>query len=70
MRWERNLGVVFKSKKRKVLEERELLDQLRDEAKPEKGDLFALIIASITTLVPVVIVILLLYYLISMFIFR
>ena len=70
MKWERDLGVVFKSKKRKALEEAELTEKLRDKAKPEKGDLIALIIAGMTTIMPVVIVILFLYYLITMFVFK
>jgi hypothetical protein len=59
----------LKSKKRKAIEQTELLNKLRDETEFEKGDFFALIIAALTTILPIVIVILLLYYGISMFFF-
>ena len=69
MKPESDLGNILKSKKRKALEEADLLENLRDKTKVEKGDLFALIIAGLTTIIPVAVVILLLYYLITMFIF-
>ena len=59
----------FKSSRRKAAEEVELLHELREKAKPEKGDLVALIIAGLTTIVPVALVVLLLYYAVSMWIF-
>ena len=65
MRWNGDI----KSKKRKVQEETELLNQLREETKFEKGDYLALIIASFTTLVPVALFILLMYYFVSMLFF-
>jgi len=69
MRRERLFGDTLKSKKRKAQEETELLKTLREKVNFEKGDLFALIVAALTTIGPVVLVILLLYYLISMYFF-
>ncbi|WP_252507947.1 hypothetical protein [Treponema denticola] len=51
------------------MEENEELNHLREEANLEKGDVPALIIAALTTLLPIAAVIVLAYYLISMFIF-
>lgn len=59
----------LKSKKRKLKEETELLNKLKDETDFEKNDYAALIIAGLTTIIPVVLVILLLYYGISMLFF-
>ncbi|EMB30742.1 hypothetical protein KP612_03470 [Treponema denticola] len=59
----------LKSKRRQAMEENEELNHLREEANLEKGDVPALIIAAITTLLPIAAVIVLAYYLISMFIF-
>lgn len=69
MRRGRRLGDILKSKKMKSLEEAETLEKLRDKTYVEKGDIFALIVAGLTTIVPVVVVILLLYYFITMFVF-
>lgn len=69
MKHKDDLDESLKSKKRKVLEEAELLNKLKDETEFEKGDFFALLVAGLTTILPVVIVILLLYYVISMFFF-
>lgn len=69
MRPERNLGDVLKSKKRKALEELTLLEKLRDKTDLEKGDRLALIIAGLTTILPVAIAILLLTYLITRLVF-
>jgi hypothetical protein len=62
-------GDIFRSRRRKVAEEIELLRELRDKAEPEKGDLAALIIAGLTTIVPVALLVLFLYYAISMWVF-
>lgn len=59
----------LKSRKRKRLDEKELLDNLKKETNFEKNDAFALIVAALTTIMPVVIVILVLYYVISMLFF-
>lgn len=59
----------FQSRKRKLLEEAKVLNQLRDETEFEKGDYLALIIAALITIMPVVLVILFLYYGISMYFF-
>lgn len=59
----------IKSKKRKLLDEAEHLNKLKNETEFEKNDFLALIIAALTTLLPVVLVILFLYYIISMFFF-
>lgn len=64
-----DLDSGLKSKKRKLKEETELLNKLKDETDFEKNDYPALIIAALTTIIPVVIVILLLYYGISMLFF-
>ncbi len=64
-----DLDESLKSKKRKVQEETELLNKLKDETDFEKGDFSALLIAALTTILPVVVVILILYYVISMFFF-
>ena len=69
MRPDRNLGDVLKSKRRKSLEEAELLTKLREKTNLEKGDRFALIIAGLTTILPVAIAILLVTYLITRLIF-
>jgi len=63
------LNESLKSKKRKAQEETELLNKLRDETDFEKGDHSALIVAALTTILPVVIGILILYYVISMMFF-
>ncbi|MBU0936240.1 MAG: hypothetical protein KKI09_15140 [Spirochaetes bacterium] len=57
------------SRKKKAKDEAALLKNLREKTKPEKGDLLALIIAALVTLLPVVLGILLLYYVISMLLF-
>jgi len=59
----------LKSKKRKVQEEMDELHELRDKTDFEKGDFAALLIAGLTTILPVVAVILVLYFLISMLFF-
>lgn len=59
----------LKSKKRKAQEEMEELHELRDKTNFEKGDYMALIIAGLTTILPVVAVILVLYFIISMLFF-
>lgn len=59
----------FTSRRRKAAEEKALFRELRDKAEPEKGDLTAMIIASLTTLLPVVVLVLFLYYGISMLLF-
>ncbi len=59
----------LKSKRQKVREENAELRRLKEETEFEKGDFLALIIAAITTLLPVVIGILLVYYAISMMFF-
>jgi Fe2+ transport system protein B len=59
----------LKSKKRKVQEEMDELRELRDQTDFEKNDYAALIIAGLTTILPVVGVILVLYFLISMLFF-
>jgi len=64
-----DLNESLKSKKRKAQEETELLNKLRDETDFEKGDYSALIVAALTTILPVVIGILILYYVISMLFF-
>ncbi|MBI9014815.1 MAG: hypothetical protein JEZ08_21475 [Clostridiales bacterium] len=69
MKHQDDLDESLKSKKRKAFEETELLNKLRDETEFEKGDYSALIIAALTTILPIVIVVLLLYYGISMFFF-
>lgn len=62
-------GEELKSRRRKALEEKELLEELRENAKTERGDIFALIIAGLTTIAPVAIVLVLLYFLLSMLFF-
>ena len=52
-----------------MLEEKKILDQLKDETEFEKGDFLALIIAALITIMPIVLVILFLYYAISMYFF-
>lgn len=69
MRWKGDESFSLKSKRRKAIEEAEELDKLREKTKIEKNDILALIIAGLTTILPVVIVILVLYYLITMFFF-
>lgn len=69
MRFLNGFDKGFKSRKRKVLEEQELLNQLKEETDFEKGDFFALIIAALITIMPVVLVVLFLYYAISMLFF-
>ena len=69
MKFQHDLDKSLKSKKRKVLEEAELLNKLRDETEFEKKDFLALIIAALITIVPIVLIILYLYYAISMFFF-
>ncbi|MTI47221.1 hypothetical protein [Sporosalibacterium faouarense] len=59
----------FKSRKRKLIEEEKVLNQLKDATEFEKGDFFALIIAGLITIIPVVLVVLFLYYGISMYFF-
>lgn len=59
----------FTSKRKKLIEESETLDQLKKETNFEKGDYLALIVAAMITIIPVVAVILFLYYQISMFFF-
>lgn len=59
----------LKSKKRKAQEEMEELTNLRDQTNFEKGDYAALLIAGLTTILPVVAVILVLYFIISMLFF-
>ncbi|MCH4889686.1 hypothetical protein EZV73_19040 [Acidaminobacter sp. JC074] len=59
----------LKSKRRKAQEETELLNKLRDETEFEKNDHMALVIAALTTILPVVIIVLLAYYFISMLFF-
>ncbi len=65
-----NFNDGLKSKRQKLREENEELERLKDETEFEKGDLLALIIAAIVTLVPVVLGIMLIYYTISMLIFN
>ncbi|AIN92762.1 hypothetical protein [Treponema putidum] len=65
----RNDEDSLKSGKRKAIEEMEELNELRENQPLEKGDVPALIIAAITTLLPIGAIIVLAYYLISMFIF-
>ncbi len=62
--------VSLKSKRQKIKEENELLDELKRETEFEKGDFLALIIAAVITLVPVVLGIWLLYYGIAMLFFH
>ncbi len=59
----------LKSSKQKVLEENQTLKELREQTEFEKGDLLALIIAAVTTLLPVVIGLWLAYYAFSMLFF-
>ncbi len=60
----------LKSKRQKIKEENELLDELKRETEFEKGDFLALIIAAVITLVPVVLGLWLLYYGIAMLFFH
>lgn len=69
MKFLNNLDKGFNSRKRKLLEEKKVLNQLKDETEFEKGDFLALIIAALITIVPIVLVILYLYYAISMYFF-
>ena len=69
MKFRDDLGSGFKSRKRKLLDEAEVLKKIKDETEFEKGDFPALIIAALITILPVVLVVLFLYYAISMFIF-
>lgn len=64
-----DLNDGIKSKRRKAMEELNLMRKLKSETKFEKNDFLALIIAALVTLLPVVIVILLLYFGISMLFF-
>lgn len=59
----------IKSKKRKWQEETRLLSELKEKTEFEKGDFMALIIAALTTILPVALIVLFLYYVISMFFF-
>jgi hypothetical protein len=60
-------GLVSKNNKAK--EEQEASGAFPSHAKPEKGDLLALILAASVTLLPLVIFMLLVYYGISMLLF-
>lgn len=64
-----NRDSSFESRRRKAIEERLILNQLRDETDFDSKDYLALIIAAFITLSPVVIGILFLYYGISMLVF-
>ncbi len=60
----------LKSKRQKIKEENELLEELKRDTEFEKGDFLALIIAAVITLVPVVLGLWLLYYGIAMLFFH
>ena len=60
---------IFDSKKKKVKMQNTELKELRSETKFEKGDILALIIAALTTILPIAAVLLLIFYLISMWLF-
>lgn len=69
MKYENDLDKSIKSKRRQVEEENQKLYKLREETNFEKGDYLALIVAALTTILPVVLVMLALYYIITMFFF-
>ena len=60
----------FVSKKEKLKRENDELKKLIDETEFEKNDAKALIIAALTTIVPVVLIACLLFYLVIKFIFK